>query len=85
MIQSNFNQKLENQTTEKTVKLKLYTFRKRHLQSGGYFVKTKLNTFPTTGMSASASEEQKLENCWLCTLLQEGHQKFYKLLIDQTI
>ena len=85
MIQSNINQKLEKQTTEKTLKLKLFTFRKRHLQSGGYFVKTKLNTFPTTGMSASASEEQKLENCWLCTLLQEGHQKYYKLLIDQTI
>ena len=65
MIQSNFNQKLEKQTTEKTVMLKLFTFRKRHLQSGGYFVKTKLNTFPTTGMSASASEEQKLENCVL--------------------
>ena len=70
MIQANSNKKLEKHMTEKTVKLKLFTFRKRHLQSGGYFVKTKLNTFPTTGMSASASEEQKLENCWLCTLLQ---------------
>ncbi len=29
------------------------TFKKRHRQSGGYLVITKLNTFPTTGMSAS--------------------------------
>lgn len=32
------------------------TFKNRHLQSGGYFVITKLKTLPTTGISASASK-----------------------------
>ena len=48
-------------------KMQLITFRKRHLQSGGYFVKTKLNTFPTTGMSASASEKTEIREMVMVT------------------
>jgi hypothetical protein len=41
-----------------------HTFPKLHVHSGGYFVRTKLNTFPTTGILDSVKIE---DNTWMKT------------------